>query len=239
MKGFFLSLMMFAVLPWGEIAVASPGPFYDMGEKAAKNSADTAWSNLGKNCRKLPTFVQIIEDSKDDAATDIGTKYKGQSAKDFGLGYQAGLSNVLMKVCKKCRSSNKCQRSKGVADILVVLGGTDKKRPSSSYSSFYNLGENAAKNLADNAWRNLQKPKCQVTNFITIIEKSKNDVTADIGTKYKGQAAKDFGSGYIAGLSGALDRVKSDCPRAKKAYKRAKSRLDKLIRQLKQAFLLP
>jgi len=78
--------------------------FYNIGNNAAKSTAKSAWDNLGPNCQQIPTFVQIIEDSMDDVVADLGTRYKGQSAQDFGSGYLDGLSSVLNDVRTQCPS---------------------------------------------------------------------------------------------------------------------------------------
>ncbi len=78
--------------------------FYNIGNNAAKSTAKSAWDNLGRDCQQIPSFVQIIEDSMDDVVADLGTRYKGQSAQDFGEGYLDGLSNVLGDVRAQCPS---------------------------------------------------------------------------------------------------------------------------------------
>jgi len=79
------------------------GSFYNIGKNAAESTAMSAWDNLDRDCQQIPSFVQIIEDSMDDVVADLGTKYQGQSAKDFGSGYLDGLSNVLDDVRGKCQ----------------------------------------------------------------------------------------------------------------------------------------
>lgn len=78
--------------------------FYNIGNNAAKSTAKSAWDNLGRDCQQIPSFVQIIEDGMDDVVADLGTRYKGQSAKDFGSGYLDGLSSVLNDVRTQCPS---------------------------------------------------------------------------------------------------------------------------------------
>lgn len=238
MKWFFsVCLITMGVLPLGEIAIASP--FYNMGKNAAESLAESAWNNLGKDCRKVQTFVKIIKDGKKDA--EGGTIYQGRSAKAFGSGYQDGLSYVLVKVCSKCQQrGSKCQRRKGVTALLTELEQlsgkkpdatvtnkkkeTDGKRPPSRHGNFYNMGKNIGQKMADNAWRNLRKSCSNINAFRQMIEDSMDDVAADIGTKYKGQSAKDFGSGYIAGLSGVLTTVRGNCS----IYVTGNCRLDSL-----------
>ncbi|MEN8215218.1 MAG: hypothetical protein ABFS56_02345 [Pseudomonadota bacterium] len=79
------------------------GPFYKIGRNAAESNARSAWDNLGRDCQKVPSFVQIMEDGMDDVVADMGTIYQGQSANSFGSGYLAGLSSVLDDVRAQCQ----------------------------------------------------------------------------------------------------------------------------------------
>jgi hypothetical protein len=89
-------------------------PFYNIGRNAAESNARSAWNNLGRDCQKVPSFVQIIEDGMDDVVADMGTRYQGQSANNFGAGYLAGLSSVLDDVRTQCQDPS-------VIDLLDQL----------------------------------------------------------------------------------------------------------------------
>ncbi len=84
----------------------SAGPFYRIAYRSANGLAMSAWENLGQNCTMTTVFIQLIGDSVDDAANDIGTRYRGRSAEDFAAGYMDGLLDVLDKVVSQCR--NEC-----------------------------------------------------------------------------------------------------------------------------------
>ncbi|OAD21951.1 Na-Ca exchanger/integrin-beta4 domain protein [Candidatus Thiomargarita nelsonii] len=83
------------------------GPFYRIAYNAAKRLAQNAWYNLGKECTNTSVFVQIVGNGVDDAANDIGTKYKGRSAEQFGNGFIDGLIEVLDEVVDRC--VNECE----------------------------------------------------------------------------------------------------------------------------------
>ena len=86
---------------------AAQGPFYRIAKNAAKFAAQNAWNTINKDCTKATTFVQIVGDAVDNAAKDIGTKFRGRSAEDFGHGYIDGLMEILDKAVQKC--TGKCQ----------------------------------------------------------------------------------------------------------------------------------
>jgi len=88
-------------------SIASAGPFYRIAYRAAHGLAQSAWDSLGQDCTRTSIFVQIVGDGVDDAVNDIGTKYRGPSAEDFGHGYIDGLMDVLDKVVDRC--VNECQ----------------------------------------------------------------------------------------------------------------------------------
>jgi len=81
---------------------ASAGPFYRIAYRAANGLADSAWLNLGQDCTKTSVFIQMVGEGVDDAAGDIGTKYRGRTAEDFAAGYMDGLVVVLDKVVTHC-----------------------------------------------------------------------------------------------------------------------------------------
>jgi hypothetical protein len=95
----------------------SSGPFYNIGQNAAESSAMSAWGNLGKDCQKIPAFVQLIEDSMDDVVADIGTKYEGESANEFGSGYLEGLSSVLDDVRAQCQEPDVADQLDGLVQV--------------------------------------------------------------------------------------------------------------------------
>jgi hypothetical protein len=76
--------------------------FYNIAYNAAKGLAESAWINIGQDCTKTSIFVQIVGDGVDDAVNDIGTKYRGPSAEQFGRGFIDGLMEVLDRVVDKC-----------------------------------------------------------------------------------------------------------------------------------------
>ncbi len=82
--------------------IASAGPFYRIAYRAAHGLAQSTWDSLGQDCTKTSIFVQIVGDGVDDAVNDIGTRYRGRSAEDFGHGYIDGLMDVLDRVVDKC-----------------------------------------------------------------------------------------------------------------------------------------
>jgi len=84
-----------------------PGPFYRIAYNAANRLAQNAWNNLGQDCTNTSVFVQIVGNGVDDAVNDIGTKYKGRSAEQFGNGFIDGLVDVLDEVVDRC--VNECQ----------------------------------------------------------------------------------------------------------------------------------
>jgi len=114
MKAIIFSVCVI-IFSWGEMATASP--FYDMGKNAGVNLAKMAWDNIGENCRKIHIFAQIVEDGIRDVARDIETRYRGNSAKDFAVGYKNGLSSVLNKVGGKCRA----RKARSLLDQLRQL----------------------------------------------------------------------------------------------------------------------
>ncbi|TGO02154.1 hypothetical protein PN36_29555 [Candidatus Thiomargarita nelsonii] len=75
---------------------------YNMSKNTAHALAQSAWDNIGHDCTRLDEFVSIINDSVRDVLRDIGTKYRGRAAEDFGLGYIHGLRDVLKTVVKSC-----------------------------------------------------------------------------------------------------------------------------------------
>jgi len=81
--------------------------FYNIAYKSAKNLANNAWKNIGEDCTKTSIFVQIVGNGVDDAINDIGTKYKGRSAEQFGNGFIDGLTEVLELVVARC--VNECE----------------------------------------------------------------------------------------------------------------------------------
>ncbi|TGO03290.1 hypothetical protein PN36_09440 [Candidatus Thiomargarita nelsonii] len=83
-------------------SIASAGAFYRIAHRAAHGLAQTTWDNLGQDCTKTSVFVQMLADGVDDAVNDIGTKYRGRSAEDFGHGYIDGLMDVLDKIVDRC-----------------------------------------------------------------------------------------------------------------------------------------
>ncbi|MCK5662883.1 MAG: hypothetical protein KAI17_05320 [Thiotrichaceae bacterium] len=232
MKWFSMCLII-GILSIGESVVADS--FYETGKEAGTGLGESAWYNLGQDCSIIPTFVQLIEEGIYDAAKDLQTKYHGNSAKNFGYGYQAGLSNVLNKVRRKCHSRSSVRRLlddvEQVANRQLGYGKTTTQ-PSSQQSSFYNLGKETAQELANSAWYNLRKSCYKISTFTQLLEDSMDDVTGDIGIKYTGQSANDFAIGYLEGLSSALSKVRRDCPYYKTAYKIASCRIAHLEKQV-------
>lgn len=100
-----------------ESRMPSGGSFYNIGKNAAESSAMSAWDNLGADCHKIPTFVQLIEDSMDDVVADIGTKYQGQSANEFGSGYIEGLSSVLDDVQAQCQEPDVAEQLERLVQV--------------------------------------------------------------------------------------------------------------------------
>jgi len=109
-KHLFIPVLMFGSLTacggrGDHVGINSGGggnSYYKIGKNAAESIAMTAWDNFGHDCRRIPSFVQIVENNMDDVVADLGTKYQGQSAEDFGSGYLDGLSNVLDDVRAQC-----------------------------------------------------------------------------------------------------------------------------------------
>jgi hypothetical protein len=136
---FSVCVMMVA---WGEMAVAGYGPFYNVGNNAGVSLAETAWDNLGRSCREIQIFAQIVEDGVRDAARDIGTKYQGRSAKDFGAGYQDGLLSVLNRVRSRCGSGNartlleRLERLVIKQFKVIIAGGTLHEKPRKPYDDY-------------------------------------------------------------------------------------------------------
>ncbi|MEN8218331.1 MAG: hypothetical protein ABFS56_18575 [Pseudomonadota bacterium] len=87
---------------YGGAPVRRHGAFYRIGKRAAKALARSAWNNIGHDCTKTSIFVQIVGDGVDDAVNDIGTRYRGPSAEQFGHGYIDGLMEVLDRVVDRC-----------------------------------------------------------------------------------------------------------------------------------------
>ncbi|MEN8218332.1 MAG: hypothetical protein ABFS56_18580 [Pseudomonadota bacterium] len=75
---------------------------YNIAYNAAQGSAQSAWDNIGHDCTKLDQFVRLISMGVSDAVNDIGTRYTGRAAEDFGAGYINGLRAVLGKVALDC-----------------------------------------------------------------------------------------------------------------------------------------
>ncbi len=234
MKGIIYSVCVIMLGVWGEMAVAA-GPFYQVGNNAAKGLAEIAWENLGRDCNKIDVFTQIVEDSIRDAARDIRTRYRGRSAKDFGTGYQDGLSSVLDRVGQKCRSENAKTLLKQLKQLLVKLFKAiiivkptmpdqpkmpeKHQKPAHDYGwsyggyepSYYRIAYNAANGLTRVAWDSLGR-NCRMTSqFVEIVGYGVDDVIADIGTRYTGWAAEQFGRGYIDGLVDTLERLVNLC----------------------------
>jgi len=86
-----------------------------------------------------------------------------------------------------------------------------KQQMSEGEGAFYNMGKKASETMAINAWENLGKDCQNVQSFVQIVEDSMDDVVADMNTKYQGQSAEDFGSGYLAGLLTVLNEVRNQC----------------------------
>jgi hypothetical protein len=77
---------------------------------------------------------------------------------------------------------------------------------------YYEIAYNAAQGLAQSAWDNIGHDCTRLNQFISIISLGVNDAVNDIGTApYTGQAAEDFGTGYIIGLRAVLGKVALDC----------------------------
>jgi hypothetical protein len=236
MKGIIFSVcvMMVGVFSWGTIAVASPGPFYNIGENAGEMLAENAWNNLGKSCQNLRTFTEIVRDGIQDAARDIELRiYGGHSARDFSDGYQAGLWRVLKQVRYQCRQTRNANSLLDRLEELVrslfnrVLAGgrvyqpapeppvTEPDAPTyyrpSPGGSHYNIAKNAARGLAESTWGSLGWDCTRTSDFVKIVGYGVDDAIADIGTRYTGWAAEEFGRGYIDGLVEVLDRVVNLC----------------------------
>ncbi len=94
--------------------------FFQQGEKTATANALTAWDNLGQKCQQVDAFIGLMDGSADDAASDIKTKYKGQSANAFGSGYLLGLSKIVTTVRGKCpeKSQSLNQLEQGIRGKL-------------------------------------------------------------------------------------------------------------------------
>ncbi|MEN8217268.1 MAG: hypothetical protein ABFS56_13050 [Pseudomonadota bacterium] len=93
--------------PQPQQSVNTHSSFYNIAYKSAKNLANNAWKNIGEDCTKTSIFVQIVGNGVDDAINDIGTKYKGPSAEQFGNGFIDGLTEVLERVVARC--VNECE----------------------------------------------------------------------------------------------------------------------------------
>jgi len=228
MKGIIFSVCVMMLAVWGEMAVAAQGPFYRVGNNAAKGLAEIAWNNLGSNCNKIDVFAQIIEDSISDVKRDIRTRYRGRSGKDFGAGYKDGLSSVLDRVGNKCQSENAKLLLKQLMQLLAKLAPkpapvvdpiSKPKKPARHYAwsyddyepSYYRIAYNAANGLTRAAWDSLGR-NCRMTSqFVEIVGYGVDDVIADIGTRYTGWAAEQFGRGYIDGLVDTLERLVNLC----------------------------
>jgi len=188
--------------------------------------AESAWDNLGRSCKNVPIFAEIVEDGIRDAARDIETRYRGRSAKDFGAGYQAGLSRVLNKVRNRCETRKVRTLLERLEQLVkklfkvILAGGTvredpdfyqDKTRLYGGGQSYYRLSYNAASGLARSTWDSLDRDCTKMSQFVRIVGSGVDDATADIGTRYTGWAAEEFGRGYIDGLVDVLERLVNLC----------------------------
>jgi hypothetical protein len=224
MKGIIFSVcvMMVGVFSWGKMVVAAPGPFYNVGKNAAEQSAESAWDNLGRNCKNIQTFAQIVGDSVHDAARDTETRYRGRSAKDFGAGYQDGLFSVLNRVRDECGdenaileklrlSLNKLFPDQDDASIPDKTPSDGPRPPRPYHQSYYRIAYNAASGLARTTWDNLGWDCTKTSKFVEIVGYGMDDAIAEIGTRYTGWAAEEFGRGYIEGLMDVLNQVINIC----------------------------
>ena len=100
-------------------STAYAGTFYRIGYNAAQNLADSAWNNLDRNCRNFKEFNAILKEGIRDAARDMRTRYKGSSAKDFALGYQAGLRDVLNNIRNQCGHRSWIRRLLDALDLFI------------------------------------------------------------------------------------------------------------------------
>ena len=233
MQWFRISLLL-SIFAIGESVAADS--YYQMGKDAATGLAQSAWADFGKDCTQVPTLSLIIEAGISDAATDMRTKYSGKSGKNFGKGYQAGLSNALKKVRHDCRShQNVSKRLDKLSRFAENKFGHTPRNSNKTGSSFYTTGQNSAQQLADSAWKSLGKRCTRIGDFSQLIEDSMDDITGDIGTTYKGKSATDFAKGYLAGLSNSLKKVQRHCPNYKTAYKIASCRVTQLEKQVTQS----
>ncbi|MEN8218333.1 MAG: hypothetical protein ABFS56_18585 [Pseudomonadota bacterium] len=125
---------------WGEMAVAGHGPFYNVGNNAGVGLAESAWDNLGRSCREIQIFAQIVEDGVRDAARDIETKYRGRSAKDFGAGYQDGLLSVLNRVRNRCGNARtlleRLERLVLKLFKVIIAGGSHQEKHQKPYNDY-------------------------------------------------------------------------------------------------------
>jgi len=237
---FSVCVMIFS---YGAVA----GPFYNVGQNAAIGLAESTWDNLGRNCRNIDTFAEIVEDGIRDAARDIEIRYRGHSAKDFGAGYQAGLSRALNKVRDRCESRRvrrllaRLERLVKKLFKLVIAGGTLYEEPEpyeeheyypvpprpygggehypvpprpyygGGEQSIYRIAYNAASDLVRSTWDRLDRECMRTSQFVRRVGYGVDDATADIGTRYTGWAAEEFGQGYIDGLVESLERLVNRC----------------------------
>ncbi|MEN8218334.1 MAG: hypothetical protein ABFS56_18590 [Pseudomonadota bacterium] len=77
---------------------------YEIASNAAQGLAQSAWDNIGHDCTRLNQFIGIVSLGVSDAVNDIGTRYRGRAAEDFGTGYIIGLRAVLGSVALDCVS---------------------------------------------------------------------------------------------------------------------------------------
>jgi len=218
MKGIIYSVCVTMLGVWGEMAVAGHGPFYKVGNNAAIGLAEIAWDNLGRDCNKIDVFAQIIEDSISDVKRDIRTRYRGRSGKDFGAGYKNGLSSVLDRVGNKCQSKNAKTSLKQLKQLVAKLAPKPEPPTQGQYGSgggyepsYYRIAYNAANGLTRATWDSLGRNCSMTEQFAEIVGYGVDDVIADIGTRYTGWAAEQFGRGYIDGLVDTLERLVNLC----------------------------
>jgi hypothetical protein len=95
--------------------------------------------------------------------------------------------------------------------VLVMLGLFTSMSANAS-RMHYNMANNTARALAQSAWDNIGEDCTKTSKFIRIVSLGVNDAVRDIGKPpFTGQAAQDFGQGYIDGLMTVLRRVVKKC----------------------------
>ncbi|KHD06871.1 hypothetical protein PN36_10055 [Candidatus Thiomargarita nelsonii] len=127
--------------------IKPPGSFYILAFKEARQLAQKAWENIGKDCRKTNMFIQTVGDGVDNVLREIGSEYGGRAVEDFGKGYIDGLLVVLDQV------ANAIQKTPIFTNRVVVnIGGTvcGNAYRMGCESNFFGIASDLCPKYADN-----------------------------------------------------------------------------------------